>query len=200
MSKSHTLIEIREAFDSLHATIRDGRPIRGLEISRLFNDLDLSLSQAKVLAWLMEHKDSIYPILQMCDDLHIEEENMNKIIDSLLEARLLERNGEDIDVSDSWLFTILDYQAARDCGLITSWSDYYTPKRGNQPENLQYDDEDEPEDGEDPDTSHIIQTKPFWKVVKEIADEEALERMDDFDPLETEGDTEDTEDSEEYDD
>lgn len=197
MSKSHTLTEIQEALDSLRATIRNGRPIRGLAIRRLFNDLDLTLSQAKVLAWLMEHKDSIYPILQMCDDLHIEEERVNKIIDSLLEGQLLERKGADIDISDSWLFTILDYQASRECGMVTSWSDYYTPEKGNQAENLKDDDEDEPKDCEEPDTPHIIETNPFWKAVKEIADEEALEKMDDFDSLQTE---EEPEDSEEYDD
>lgn len=72
----------------------------------------------------------------MCDDLHIEEERIHKIIDSLLNAQLLERKCGDIDISDSWLFVILDYQASRDNGLVTSWSDYYTPEKVNQAENL----------------------------------------------------------------
>ena len=194
MSKSHPLMEIQVAFDSLRAVIRNGQPAKGQAICRLLNDIDLSLSQAMVLAWLMEHRDSVYTIWQMCNELHIEEDRIAKIIDTLLDWRLLERIGGDIDVSDSWLFTILDHQASRECRIVTSWCDYYTRKKGNQPNYSQDEDEDESDDDEEPETPHIIETHPFRKAVKEIVDEEALESMDDFNPLQTEEDADDYDD------
>lgn len=197
MSKSHTLMEIQEAFDSLRASIRDGRPVRGLAICRLFNDVDLTLSQAMVLAWLMEHKDSIYTIWQMCSELHIEEDRIAKIVDTLLDWRLLERKGGDIDVSDSWLFIILEYNASREYGIVASWSDFYTREKENQQAHFQDEGEDESDEDEETETPHIIETNPFWKGIKDIADEDALESMENFDPLETE---EDADEPEEYDD
>ncbi len=52
MDKNHSLVEITRAFDSLRELLKHGRSLKGVDKS-LFNDLGLSLSQAAVLAWLM---------------------------------------------------------------------------------------------------------------------------------------------------
>lgn len=123
MDKNHSLVEITRAFDSLRELLKHGRSLKGVDKS-LFNDLGLSLSQAAVLAWLMNHKDSIYTIRQMSAELGIEDERLKKIMDDLSFYGLIETNGEDSDAKDDFIFRILDMQAMRACGSISSWSDY----------------------------------------------------------------------------
>lgn len=194
MSNCHTLIEIQEAFDSLRASIKSGRPGRGANV-RLFNDADLTLRQAMVLAWLMDHKDSVYSTRQMCQELRIAEDTMQKIIYSLLERQFLEMKGEDIDVTDALYFIILDFQAMRECGMVSSWRQYYEHKNIQILTDDDELDDDENENKED-ENKHIIANLDSWKSIYELEDEDALESMDDFDPFESEEESAD--DSEEY--
>ncbi len=183
MSKCYTLWEIQEAFDSLRASIRNGQPGKGANV-RFFNDANLTLRQAIVLAWLMDHQDSIYTTQQMCKELHIPEDMISSIIDALLDRQFLEMKGRDIDVSEAITFIILDFQAMRECGMISSWSEYYAKQKGD----IEEDDQEEEE------SEFTIEKPDFIKALEELEDEEALERMEAFDPLEADNDSMEDED------
>lgn len=145
MSKCYTLMEIQEAFDSLRASIRNGQPEKGANV-RFFNDANLTLRQAMVLAWLMDHQDSIYTTRQMCKELHIPEDMISKIIDTLLDRQFLEMKGGDIDVSEAIAFIIIDFQAMRESGMISSWREYYAQYK----DDIEEDNHEEEETDNDP--------------------------------------------------
>ena len=123
MQNTHTLAEIYGTFSLLKQSIRDGEPGRIADI-HLLRDIDLSLRQALVIAWLQEHKDSIYTIAQMGNELGMDENIAQTVIDSLLEMKFLTRKGRDIDVSDDLVFRILDIQSMKARGMIKSWREY----------------------------------------------------------------------------
>lgn len=119
----HNLKELDETFEALKESIRAGKPGEGANLLFL-KDIDLSLRQALVLAWLMDHKDYLYTIEQMGRELGMNESAAKAVVCSLLETECLSREGEDIDVPDYLFFMILDMQAAKASGIIKSWKDY----------------------------------------------------------------------------
>lgn len=123
MQKTHPLAEIYATFNLLKQSIRNGEPGKGADIY-LLRDIDLSLRQALVVAWLQDHKDSIYTIAQMGNELGMDEDTAQTVVDSLLEMKFLTREGRDIDVDDAIEFRILDIQAMKATGKITSWREY----------------------------------------------------------------------------
>lgn len=141
MRNTHTLAEIRDTFSLLRQSIRDGKPGRGADI-HLLRDIDLSLRQALVIAWLQDHKDSIYTIAQMGSEIDMDEDTAGTVIDSLLEMKFLKREGKDIDVEDSMEFMILDIQAMKATGKITSWREYdgYGKTEKEENDDEEYDD------------------------------------------------------------
>lgn len=156
MQNTHTLAEIYATFNLLKQSIRDGEPGKGADIY-LLRDIDLSLRQALVVAWLQDHKDSIYTIAQMGNELDMDEETTETVIDSLLEMKFLTRDGKDIDVDDALEFRIIDIQAMKATGMITSWrecDDYGKTKK------------EENNDEEDDDASY----DHFFKVPSLVSD------------------------------
>lgn len=141
MQNTHTLAEIYGTFRLLKQSIKDGEPGRGADI-HILRDIDLSLRQALVIAWLQEHKDSIYTIAQMGIEIGMDEDTVRTVIDSLLEMKFLTREGPDIDVDDAIEFKILDIQAMKASGMIKSWREYYdygkTKKDDNESEEDEY--------------------------------------------------------------
>ena len=192
MDKVHNLMEITQAFDSPYKSLKEGKLGKGADV-RLFNDVGLSLSQAMVISWLLNHSDCSYSTQEMASELHMEESRLGKILDDLYGYGFLEKRGEDIDVIDQVFFRILDFQAMRECGTIKDWRDYVARELGC------YDWENNKDKEES--TPHIIGTPDYLSGVN-LEDEDALENMEDFDPIE--GDDEDGddefEDPDDYDD
>lgn len=156
MQNTHTLAEIYGTFRLLKQSIKDGEPGRGADI-HLLRDIDLSLRQALVIAWLQEHKDSIFTTAQMGNELGMDEDTAQAVIDSLLEMKFLIREGQDIDVDDAIEFRILDIQAMKATGMITSWREYDGYGKTKKVEN---------DDEEDDDASD----EHFFKVPSLVSD------------------------------
>lgn len=141
MRNTHSLASIIDTFSLLKQSIRDGEPGKGADIHFL-RDIGLSLRQALVIAWLQDHKDSIYTIAQMGEDLDMDEEAVERVIDSLLEMEFLTRDGKDVDVDDAMEFMILDIQAMKAAGMITTGREYNGYSKTKKEEN------DDEEDGD----------------------------------------------------
>lgn len=148
MQKSHSLVEIEETFRRIEQSIRDGEPRKGADI-QLLRDIDLSLRQALIIVWLRDHKDSIYTIAQMGNELGMDDDTARTVIGSLLVMKFLTKKGRDIDVLDDLVFRILDIQAMKACGKITSWREY------NDYESTQKDECDEEEDDDSSDDHYF---------------------------------------------
>lgn len=195
MGTVHNLMEVTQAFEALCKSLKEGELDKGANV-RLFNDVNLSLSQAMVMAWLMNHKDDTYSTRQMAAELRMEESRLNKIIDDLFEYGFLERHGEDIDIIEHVCFRIIDFEAARESrDDIKNWRDF-------MPDECSYYQWEEDEEKDD-ETPHIIGSPDFLSGIN-LEDEDALESMEDFDPLEGMFDDEDDEvegeDPDDYDD
>lgn len=112
MENNHTLYEITQAFESLRDSLKNRKQGRG-DDERLFKDLDLTLSQAMVLAWLMNHKDAVYPLEYMGQELRLEKSHLNQILNDLFATGYLEEKGDALEVTDTLYFQILDKQTQK---------------------------------------------------------------------------------------
>ena len=116
MKRVHNLTEITRAFESLRESLKNGKRGKGAN-ERLFNDIDLSIYQALTLAWLMNHKDTVYPLQLMSQELHLKKLHLKQILNNLYAMGYLENNGDSMDVTDGLYFQIIDMQACKASGI-----------------------------------------------------------------------------------
>ena len=103
------------AFESLCDSLKKRNSGRKINI-QLFHDLDFTLDQAKVLAWLMNHKDTVCSLHQMSRELRLQCPPLKQILNNLFARGFLEKKGDTLDVSEELYCQIIDIQVLKQCG------------------------------------------------------------------------------------
>lgn len=185
-----SLIEMSDAFDKLCACIKRQGSWQKLNFDT-FYDMDLSRNEALVIAWLHVHKNITFSCRDISESLGIKEAEVEEALFSLIAHNFIKRTENDdiFDVVDlDWIkFSILDKQACIASGMIPKPIKRGRPEKDNRP-SLE---ELENPDGEDDWkleqareevelNSHIIPGATFIPADR-LVDDEALEKMENFD-------------------
>ena len=185
-----SLIEMSDAFDKLCACIKRQGSWQKLNFDT-FYDMDLSRNEALVIAWLHIHKNITFSCRDISESLGIKEAEVEQALFSLIAHNFIKRTESDdiFDVVDlDWIkFSILDKQACIASGIMPKPIKRDRPKKDNRPslEELENPDgEDywklEQAREEEELNSHIIPGATFIPADR-LVDDEALEKMENFD-------------------
>ena len=184
-----SLIEMNDAFDKLCACIKRQGAWQKLNFDT-FNDMDLSRNEALVIAWLHVHKNITFSCKDISESLGIKEAEVEEALFSLVAHNFIKRTeSEDIfDVVDlDWIkFSILDRQACIASGMMPKPIKRGRPKKDNRPSLEELENPDGEEDWEleqekeEELTPHIIPGATFIPAER-LVDDEALEKMENFD-------------------
>ena len=107
----YSYIEIWNSFTKICDQLRRHESVLGME-PRIFLDMDLTMEDVLVMAWLNNHRDRVYGMREMCSDLCIDVDTMDKIISRLLGMDFLVRRRGETDLNDNWILVCLDKMCA----------------------------------------------------------------------------------------
>lgn len=192
-----SLIEMSDAFDKLCACIKRQGSWQKLNFDT-FYDMDLSQNEALVIAWLHVHKNITFSCRDISESLGIKEAEVEEALFSLIAHNFIKRTESDdiFDVVDlDWIkFSILDKQACIASGMMPKPIKRGRPKKDNRPSLEELENPDGEDDWkleqaweeekrrreEEELNSHIIPGATFIPADR-LVDDEALEKMENFD-------------------